>query len=240
MSWADRDSELRGIIPSPNIWSAPQTYEIENEAVDPDRIIESAIGGLLPYAGIAVLDVGCGSGFHLPRLADLGAAEVIGLEPHAPLAARARARIAGRERIAVLQASAEAVPLADGCVDLVHARWAYFFGPGSDVGVDQARRVLRPGGVLAIIDNDATTSTFGRWFTRTHPLYDPVAIERYWRRLGFRRQQLLLRWAFRTRADFEAVVRIEFPPDGAEAILAEHRGIEVDYAVNLWWWRRPS
>jgi hypothetical protein len=30
------------------------------------------------------------------------------------------------------------------------------------------------------------------------------------------------------------VVRIEFDPDTAEEILAEHAGTEVDYAVNLW------
>ena len=41
-------------------------------------------------------------------------------------------------------------------------------------------------------------------------------------------------WAFGTRADLEAVVRIELPPAVAEAVLAEHPGTEVDYAVDLW------
>ena len=36
------------------------------------------------------------------------------------------------------------------------------------------------------------------------------------------------------RLSFEAVVRIEFNPDMAERIIAGHRGVEVDYAVNLW------
>lgn len=30
-------------------------------------------------------------------------------------------------------------------------------------------------------------------------------------------------------------MRIEFDPGTAEAIIAEHPGTEVDYAVNLWW-----
>ena len=42
-------------------------------------------------------------------------------------------------------------------------------------------------------------------------------------------------WSFTTRADLEAVVRIEFTPDVAEQVLASHEGTEVDYAVNLWW-----
>ena len=41
-------------------------------------------------------------------------------------------------------------------------------------------------------------------------------------------------WSFASRADLEAVVRIEFDPDTAEKILAEHDGTEVDYAVNVW------
>jgi hypothetical protein len=41
-------------------------------------------------------------------------------------------------------------------------------------------------------------------------------------------------WRFASRADLEAVVRIEFDRETADAILAEHEGVEVDYAVNLW------
>jgi len=32
-------------------------------------------------------------------------------------------------------------------------------------------------------------------------------------------------------------VRIEFAPEVADAILTEHAGTTVDYAVNLWWRR---
>ena len=39
----------------------------------------------------------------------------------------------------------------------------------------------------------------------------------------------------RSRADLEAVVRIEFDAATADAVLAEHEGTDVDYAVNLWW-----
>jgi hypothetical protein len=30
-------------------------------------------------------------------------------------------------------------------------------------------------------------------------------------------------------------VRIELNPVVADAVLAEHQGTEVDYAVNVWW-----
>ena len=41
-------------------------------------------------------------------------------------------------------------------------------------------------------------------------------------------------WSFGSRADLEAVVRIELPTALAEEVLVEHQGTEVDYAVNLW------
>ncbi len=41
-------------------------------------------------------------------------------------------------------------------------------------------------------------------------------------------------WTFDSREDLEAVVRIEFSRDVADAVLAEHTGTDVDYAVNLW------
>jgi hypothetical protein len=40
---------------------------------------------------------------------------------------------------------------------------------------------------------------------------------------------------FQSRADLEAVVRIELPPAVADRALATHEGLTVDYAANLWW-----
>ena len=60
-------------------------------------------------------------------------------------------------------------------------------------------------------------------------------MERFWARQGWTREQIDTRWAFDSRATFESVVQIEFPPTVADGILAEHEGSGVDYAVNLWW-----
>ena len=238
----------RGTIPSPNIWSAPEVYELENLASDRAGVIDAAIGTLHPWAGARVLDVGCGSGFHLPRFASY-AAEPVGLEPHLPLVVAARERLQRKVtgdaagavgRPSVLAGSAEAIPLAEDSVDIVHARWAYFFGPGCEPGLAEAWRVLRPGGLLAIIDNDVDAdSTFSRWFATAYPAYDPAGIERFWRRQGFEREGLLIEWTFDRREDLEAVVRIEFPPEAAELFLAEHDGLTVDYAATLRWRRSP-
>ncbi|MBI4943900.1 MAG: class I SAM-dependent methyltransferase [Actinobacteria bacterium] len=219
-------------VKSPNIWDHPEVYEIENRGVDPDGVIEAAMREVHDWAGGVVLDLGCGSGFHLPRFAAT-ARQVVGVEPHPPLVALARRRTRALRHVEVRAGSAQRVPLPDRSVDVVHARWAYFFGPGCEPGLRELGRVVRRGGTAFVIDNDATRSTFGGWFRRALPTYDPAAVERFWAFQGWTRRSLDIRWEHATRADFEAVVRIEFAPEHADRILAEHPGTGVDYAVNL-------
>lgn len=260
----------RGTIPSPNIWGAPDAYEIENLASDRAGVIDTAINALHPWAGSRVLDIGCGSGFHLPRFASY-AAHAVGIEPHLPLVSASATRLrdnapgpsdvvgssavttggsaavlagspavlAGSAAVlagsaAVLGGSAEALPVADASVDLVHARWAYFFGPGCEPGLAEVERVLRPGGVAAFVDNDVTSdSTFSRWFATAYPAYDPTGVERFWRRQGFTTERLVIEWTFANREDLAEVLAIEFPPETARRFLTEHEGLTVDYAIAL-------
>ena len=219
--------------PSPNIWHHTATYETENRAFDPDGAVDAAMLALAPRAGRTVLDIGCGSGFHLPCFADT-AASVLGVEPHPSLAVLARRRTRRLPHVEVREGLAQALPVADASVDVVHARWAYFFGPGSEPGLAELDRVVRPGGTAFVVDNDATRSTFGSWFRRGYPEVDADAVERFWSSHGWARQPLDVRWEFGSRADLEAVVRIELPTALAGEVLAAWEGTSVDYAVNLW------
>jgi len=221
------------VIPSPNIWGAPEVYEIENRGVDPDGAIWQAMAEVHSHDGARVLDIGCGTGYHLPFFA-LRAESVLGVEPHPPLVRRARERVAGWTNVEVLAGRAQDLPVADHSVDIVHARWAYFFGPGCEPGLAEIDRVLAPGGTAFVVDHDATRSTFGSWFRRAWPDYDPAGVHRFWARQGWSRRAVDMRWRFDTRADLEAVVRIEFPARQVERLLAGHAGTTVDYAVNLW------
>ena len=227
-------SVSEGARPSPNIWNAPATYEVENRAVDPDGRIAAAMQDVASWSARTVLDVGCGTGFHLPWFA-APAASVIGVEPHGDLASLARRRTRRLPNVAVHQGTAQALPLPDASVDVVHARWAYFFGPGCEPGLTELDRVVRRGGTAFVIDNDPTRSTFGAWFRRGYPEVDPVAVERFWSTRGWSRTPVDMRWSFTSRTDLEDVVRIEFTREVADEVLATHEGTEVDYAVNLWW-----
>jgi SAM-dependent methyltransferase len=227
---------VRGAIPSPNIWQHPATYEIENAAVDRDGLIEAAMRSVADWAGRTVLDVGCGTGYHLPRFAQT-AARVHGVEPHPALLRLAARRTRALPSVTLLGGAAQALPLPAASVDVAHARWAYFFGPGCEPGLRELARVVRRGGTAFVVDNDATRSMWGRWFRRGFPGVDPAAVERFWALQGWTRVPLEVDWRFESRADLEAVVRIELPAEVADAVLAEHAGTTVDYAVNLWWRR---
>jgi SAM-dependent methyltransferase len=189
------------------------------------------------WRGRVVLDLGCGTGFHLPYLAT-SASRVIGVEPHPDLVAVARRRTRLLTHVFVVPGTAQEIPLPDASVDVVHARWAYFFGPGAEPGLRELTRVVRHGGTAFVIDNDGSRSTFGRWFRLGYPKIEPAEVERFWARHGWTRVPVLTRLAFASEADLEAVMRIEFGRDPADKILAEHRanggGTEVDYAVNVW------
>lgn len=220
---------------SANIWDHPATYETENRAADPDGRLWAAMHEVADWSGRDILDLGCGTGYHLPRFAEAAGA-VTGVEPHPDLAGIARRRTRRLPSVRVLQGVAQAVPLPDHSIDVVHARWAYFFGPGCEPGLAELDRVVRRGGLALVIDNDASHSTFGAWFRRGFPHLPPAeTIERFWSTRGFTRVPVDMGWRFQSRADLEAVVRIELPPQAAEEALRTHDGLDVDYAVNLWW-----
>jgi ubiquinone/menaquinone biosynthesis C-methylase UbiE len=221
-----------GAVPSPNIWNHPHIYELENAAVDPAGVIESTMREVRPWTDATVLDIGCGTGYHLRRFA-ADAARVIGVEPHSDLVCAARRRVRDLSNVTVLAGSAQALPVPDRSVDVEHARWAYFFGPGCEPGLRELDRVMRPGGTAFVVDNDATKSTFGGWFARSLPSYDADEVDRFFSRHGWQVVRRTMRWSFARREDFESVIRIEFAPDLAELIVSEHSGLEVDYAIVI-------
>ncbi|WP_431431613.1 class I SAM-dependent methyltransferase [Actinophytocola sp.] len=226
-------------VPSPNIWHWPEVYEVENRAQDADGEIWRVLGHLVDWSGKDVVDVGCGDGFHLPRFAET-ARRVVGVEPHPPLVGRARARVARLDTVAVLAGSAQRMPLPDASVDVVHARTAYFFGPGCEPGLAEADRVLRPGGSLLIVDLDVRHRPYGDWMRADLPRYDIVEVDEFFDRQGFASRQVETVWRFADRADLAAVFRIEFSARVAERALAEVVGLSVPVGYRVRHRRRPA
>jgi SAM-dependent methyltransferase len=228
-----------GAVPSPNIWHWPEVYEQENRAQDVAGAIWAALGEAGGWAGADVVDVGCGDGFHLPMFAR-SARTVVGVEPHPPLVQRARQRVAGLDGVRVVQASAEHIPLPAASADLVHARTAYFFGPGCEPGLAEAERVLRPGGLLAIVDLDATRPPYGDWMRADLPKYRPAEVERFFARQGFTLRRVDTEWRFPDRATLEAVLTIEFSAPVARRAAASVGDVTLPVGYRLHTRRKPT
>lgn len=227
---ADDNLYLPGVHPAPNIQGAPDVYELENRAADSGGRIEAAMWAIASWADRVVLDLGAGTGFHIARFIH-AARHVIAMEPHDASRLRAMARMAalGLEHVSVITGSAERILLPDRSVDVVHARFAYFFAPDCEPGLAELARVIRPGGTAFIVDNDLRGGTFASWVKRSqwYAAADPAAVEAFWEAHGFTRTPIASAWRFETRADLEAVIRIEFPPQPLQpsfgALLRRYR-----------------
>jgi len=200
---------------APNIADNQATYELENEAIDPSGALWRALRDERDWSGRSLLDLGCGTGFWLPRYATGpgAAARVIGVEPDPVLRAEALRRSPDVE---VLAGSAEHLPLPDGSVDVVHARFAYFFPPDCEPGLREVLRVLRPGGALVVIDNDWRNGEFAELLSGSpwaQPQGSALSTDSWWEQHGARRTEVMSSWRCRDESELEAVLRIEFPAE---------------------------
>ncbi|WP_353979057.1 malonyl-ACP O-methyltransferase BioC [Salinicola endophyticus] len=96
----------------------------------------------------AVLDIGCGTGYVTAALARRYASTTLGLDLASGMLAAARA---SHPELAIrwLAGAAERLPLAAGSVDLVASSLALQWCDSLAAALDEAWRVLRPGGYLA-------------------------------------------------------------------------------------------
>jgi SAM-dependent methyltransferase len=117
-------------------------YERGRPGYPPEAI--AAIG--LP-PGARVADVGAGTG-KLTRALLAAGLEVVAVEPFEAM------RAALPDGIEVLAATAEALPLADASVDAVACGDSFHWFDGAHA-VPELARVIRPGGVLALLWNNA-------------------------------------------------------------------------------------
>jgi SAM-dependent methyltransferase len=212
---------------APNIGGHADVYEIENRAFLQAGHVLAAMRTLAPWAGRTIVDLGCGTGFWLEAYAG-EAGHVIGVEPDPSLHAMAARRVGAQcaaSRVEVLAGSAEHIPLDDHSVDVVHARFAYFFPPGTDAGLTEVLRVLRPAGRLVVVDNDYRWGEFAGLLAGSAvnpPLETAASTDKWWADRGATRHEVRSELRFQSRPDLEAVLRIEFPAEVADAWLGGH------------------
>jgi ArsR family transcriptional regulator len=127
----------------------------EMRALDlPAAAVEAALLTLLPARDLGrALDVGTGTGRLLEVLAPRLSAG-LGIDASQAMLALARVRLAKPEfsHISVRLADMYALPLRDAAFDLVVLQMVLHYAEDPAKAVAEARRVLAPGGIMAVVD----------------------------------------------------------------------------------------
>lgn len=126
-----------------DLWSENYDQE-DNSVVALDREILSQMIG--DVRGLRVVDLGCGTGQYLVRLAQSGAF-VTGLDFSLGMLAQARAKLHENPEALLLRADlSEPLPLRDNCADLVISSLVLEHIRNLEQFFKEAARICRPGG----------------------------------------------------------------------------------------------
>jgi len=227
---------LPGVHPSTNIQRDPAAYEVMNAAMDPDGDVWKSVRKEFDWSGMIVVDIGAGDAFHLPSLA-ADAKHAILMEPDDTTRLRAMSRTfsSGFSNVSIQTGSAERTLLDTGSVDFVHARFAYFWGPGCEVGIDEIKRILREGGCFIVIDNDYWSGDFAAWLQGASEYsvqYTPPNKEErfsFWQRHGFGVNRIMSTIRFPNKQLMDKALMNEFPHQYFSNTLQHLRHLEYTY-----------
>jgi ubiquinone/menaquinone biosynthesis C-methylase UbiE len=118
-----------------------------------------------------VLDVGCGTGRALSRLADISRSSIrfIGIDPAKNMRGRAIERTKRNRNIRILDGGFENIPLESGSVDYMYSIFAFHWTTDLEASVKEISRVLKP---TAEMDLFFIGRNNGREFIqRTSPIF---------------------------------------------------------------------
>lgn len=164
---------------------------LELRAADPQQraMLDAYLAAAAIQAGARVLEVGCGTGAVTRVLAAWpGVARAIGVDPSPAFVARARDLTAGLASLSFGVADGRSLPFAPNTFDMVvfHTTLCHVLEP--EVMLQEALRVLQPGGCLAVFDGDYATSSVAMGVGdplqscvdafREHFIHDPWLVRR--------------------------------------------------------------
>jgi len=161
-----------------DIWSSTSELEARcKESLNPrgSDMLYELFASFSPTAQSEVLDIGCRDARYAIELANRFGCRVLGIDPAPIHIERARKNIAEAglaERVRIELAAIEALPAADGSVDLIWCR-DVLNHVNLQRGLAECVRVLKPGGQMLVYQTFATPALEAREAAR---IYAALAI----------------------------------------------------------------
>ncbi|MBN1486459.1 MAG: class I SAM-dependent methyltransferase [Anaerolineae bacterium] len=198
-----------------------------------------AIRNISPLAGLDVVELGAGTG----RLTCMLASEVrflsaFDISGHMLGVAAAKLRNSGLRNWALGIADHRQLPLKDRVTDLVISGWSICYLVDDTFAWQQhvmaalfeMRRVLRPGGVIVIVETLGTGYTEPHIYAKLKPYYALLEQE------GFQSTWLRTDYRFESFEEAESLSRFFFGADLAEQVIRNH-WVELPECTGIWWLR---
>jgi cytosine/adenosine deaminase-related metal-dependent hydrolase/SAM-dependent methyltransferase len=151
---------IRGITPREGyrLWSRVYDNQPNPLLTLEERFLEA----LLPsVTGLDVVDLGCGTGRWLARLASRNPASLVGVDFSAEMLEQAERKLGGAAKL--LLGDCEKVPLSSACTDLIICSFLGSYIENLGHFAAQVRKILRPGGSVFFSDLHAATAAKFAW-----------------------------------------------------------------------------
>lgn len=193
--------------------SQRELFAIERESMDRQGKVIARLNQVLPQG--TLLDIGAGDGYTAKRIQNR---TIVCLEP-------ASGMVNFDNTALWVKGTAEAMPFHNHSFDAAYATWAYFL-PGQDKtkGLQEAERVVKPGGRLVIVDN-AGEDTFCS--LAADPIFEGPD---FYLQNGFTQEIIETAFEFKTHDEAYRLMSLYF----GEAIQRETVQLEYDYRVALY------
>ncbi|MGA9117644.1 MAG: class I SAM-dependent methyltransferase [Bacteroidota bacterium] len=218
-----------------------ERYDVLVSREDYQQHILGALSRILPLDGLTVVELGAGTGRLTCLLVPaVGRIHAFDRSQHMLDAAAAKLRKLGRFNWSVAVGDHRQVPMEAGAADAVIAGWSVCYiieehGSAWETELsktlDEMRRILRPGGVIVLLE------TLGTGVEVPEP---PAGLVRYYEWLekkGFQRRWIRTDYRFQDRTEGETLARFFFGEEMAAKLVQDERGVILPECTGIWWMR---
>lgn len=139
-----------------------EAMRLRAEEPEMQLMLDRYLGAIDVPEGARGLEIGCGAGAATRRFAGLpGITEVIALDPSEVFLEAARKSLSDLSNVTLRQGDARSLEFEDTTFDVVLAHTVLCHVPDAASAIEEAYRVLVPGGQLVVFDGDYATVNMG-------------------------------------------------------------------------------